>query len=106
MSNDTLRCGPPEEACGHAIGTCVCDQAPVEEGSEPVEPCRCGAAGCPDTKRLNDARALWSYRVVHECYRLGRRAPLASPENVIVEEAKLLVASLPAETRASLGACP
>ncbi len=31
MSSDTLRRGPPEPACGPAIGTCVCDEAPVEE---------------------------------------------------------------------------
>ncbi len=36
MSYDTWRCSPPDEeleteACGHTIGTCMCDEAPVEE---------------------------------------------------------------------------
>lgn len=36
MSYDTWKCSPPDEefeteACGHIVGTCVCDEAPVEE---------------------------------------------------------------------------
>ncbi len=36
MSYDTWKCSPPDEeleteACGHTIGTCVCDEAPAEE---------------------------------------------------------------------------
>ena len=54
MSYDTWKCAPPDEelemeACGHAIGTCVCDQAPVEEySSEDAEIDGWKCARCPD----------------------------------------------------------
>ncbi len=110
-----------EHTCDDNVPPSYCDaclisasEAPVEEESEMTErevmacPFCCAGVYAGDSYDAlqADARALWAYRVVHECYRLGRRAPLASPENLIVEEAKRLVCELPAETRARLGECP
>ncbi len=134
MSYDNWKCTPPEEefeteACGHIVGTCVCEEAPVEDEScdhdgVPADKCaHCGhvsgltLANAPtlETEVAERRRVVelerrdWVVRVLREAAHL--RVLTGDPndwftntDEELMHLAKVMFAEeLPAATRAELG---